>query len=296
MTEKEKNVYLNGDKWYAKKISRCVVESMASCNVYSLKCKIKERGENWYLYDLSCPEYIHKYRDEKKLFLEEAAKETINSAIEEFNRKVSNMETSPYAFTAWKSKNEVFYFEKLSFDTFAYVREIFSNGKRQLAELTEEADIARMLRDMAVNNDLIFKSLQYVYDAAESDELLQKQIKLWSGAATDEDCDFIHERTGLTILHSLPEEFNKDYAVDIDTLTEEYKDVLKWSGYSIAHRPYFAMQGSTKSAWTLNPHTKKGVDAARENLEIISFDDYLDLFIGHCDKVVKKEEGRFKSE
>ncbi len=54
--------------------------------------------------------------------------------------------------------------------------------------------------------------------------------------------------------------------------------LLEDSGYRILHRPYFAMIGSTKSCYTINPHTKTEVDAARQEMEPMTFDDYLKLF------------------
>jgi len=44
------------------------------------------------------------------------------------------------------------------------------------------------------------------------------------------------------------------------------------------HRPYFAMMKSSRKGWTLNPYTKKGVDAMPENAQTIAFDKFLALF------------------
>ena len=38
------------------------------------------------------------------------------------------------------------------------------------------------------------------------------------------------------------------------------------------------MNGSTHEAYSLNPHTKSGVDAAPDEAETISFEEYLELF------------------
>jgi hypothetical protein len=76
------------------------------------------------------------------------------------------------------------------------------------------------------------------------------------------------------ILPSLPEEYNKDYVIEGGV---DYT-LLKHSGYSMWHRPYFAMPGSTHKRITLNPHTKYGLDAGKVDAEAISFQEFLKLF------------------
>ena len=77
------------------------------------------------------------------------------------------------------------------------------------------------------------------------------------------------------MLPALPESHDKRYYVRTDTIDF---DALHRSGYQLLHRPYFAMKGSTHAAYSLNPHTKYGVDTAPDEAEIISFDEYLELF------------------
>lgn len=79
----------------------------------------------------------------------------------------------------------------------------------------------------------------------------------------------------LRTLPKLPEEFNRNYVVQADTID---RTLLKDSGYSVLHRPYFAMKGSTHDNWMLNPHTRSGVDAAKKDEPAISFDEFLALF------------------
>ena len=54
--------------------------------------------------------------------------------------------------------------------------------------------------------------------------------------------------------------------------------ILNRSGYRISHRPFFSMRYATRSKWELNPHAKTGVDAAPNDAETISFQEYLKLF------------------
>ena len=70
---------------------------------------------------------------------------------------------------------------------------------------------------------------------------------------------FISRLLRLRVLPSLPKEYDRNYVVNSANIA-----MLERSGYTIYHRPYFAMRGSTHEKWTLNPHTKCGVDAARD--------------------------------
>ena len=76
-------------------------------------------------------------------------------------------------------------------------------------------------------------------------------------------------------LPPLTEKFDKNYVINRGGLDVR---LLDDSGYTILHRPYFAMKDSTHNKWTLNPHKKTGVDAAKEEDPSNSFDDFLALF------------------
>ena len=84
---------------------------------------------------------------------------------------------------------------------------------------------------------------------------------------------FLSKIFRLRVLPSLPKEYDRNYVVDSVNWT-----LLERLGYTILHRPYFAMRGSTHEKWTLNPHTKCGVNAARDEDVAISFKEYLKLF------------------
>lgn len=77
------------------------------------------------------------------------------------------------------------------------------------------------------------------------------------------------------LLPALPQAYNRKYFVqtaDMD-LT-----LLFDSGYTFFHRPYFAMYACTREAYTLNPHSKQGVDAAPKAAPSIPFQEFLKLF------------------
>ena len=119
------------------------------------------------------------------------------------------------------------------------------------------------------------KNPLYLSAGASGDVLMQKQLKIVYRVASPEDCAWLSEKTGKPVLPSLPEAYDRKYYVRTDSIDF---DTLHRSGYQLLHRPYFAMNGSTHEAYSLNPHTKSGVDAAPDEAETISFEEYLELF------------------
>ena len=112
------------------------------------------------------------------------------------------------------------------------------------------------------NKDLVNKDLSknalYQLALNKKDILMQLGVKLFYDLLPQEEIGKLFPK--------LPEEYNKDYIIRVnDTL--EY--LLLAAGYKIAHRPAFAMKGSTRLFWTINPHTKCGVDAAKLDKEVI---------------------------
>ena len=107
-----------------------------------------------------------------------------------------------------------------------------------------------------------------------ADAALKKPPKVKKQKGKDR-IGFFARLFGLRVLPALPKEFDRNYFVDSDTIDA---GTLRRSGYTVVHRPYFAMIKSTHDAWTLNPHTKYGVDAAKTDDPTISFKDYLELF------------------
>ena len=112
------------------------------------------------------------------------------------------------------------------------------------------------------NKDLVQSDLSQnaLYQLAlnKKDILMQLGIKLFY--------DLLPQDEIKELFPNLPEEYNKEYIIKVnDTLGY----LLLAGGYKIAHRPGFAMMGSTRLFWTINPHTKCGVDAARLDKEVI---------------------------
>ena len=115
----------------------------------------------------------------------------------------------------------------------------------------------------------------YIFAVETGDTILRDQLLIYYRIADEAACKRISDNIGARILPSLPKEYDKPYSVEARTI--DY-DLLSRSGYRIMHRPGFAMRGSTHNACTLNPHTKGGVDAAKFDIPMITFEEYLKLF------------------
>ena len=127
------------------------------------------------------------------------------------------------------------------------------------------------------NKTIAFNPI-YLSALKENDRIMQCELKLYYRIADENDCRYLSEVRGVRILPSLPERYDKNYVISKESTTYEDYILLVNSGYRIAHRPCQAMRGSTYNNSTLNPHTKYGVDAAEQEAEAISFDEFLALF------------------
>ena len=76
-------------------------------------------------------------------------------------------------------------------------------------------------------------------------------------------------------LPALSEEYNRKYYVENKA---EIGKLLVKSDYTILHRPYFAMKGSTHDVITVNPHTKVAIDAAPIAEQPMTPQEFLKLF------------------
>lgn len=70
------------------------------------------------------------------------------------------------------------------------------------------------------------------------------------------------------------EEFDRKYCV----ITKTIPILMVYrSGYTVLHRPYFAMMGCTHDVSTINPHKKCVVDAAKIDAPYITFYEFAEL-------------------
>lgn len=80
------------------------------------------------------------------------------------------------------------------------------------------------------------------------------------------------------ILPTLPIEFDKNYAVNAEEINKNVLEFLEKSGYKVIHCPYFSMHNETRKRYSINPHKKYVMDAARTDSVEISLESFLKLF------------------
>ena len=103
-------------------------------------------------------------------------------------------------------------------------------------------------------------------------------MKLWNNTDDRADTERLSALLGRRILPPLRgDAAKKKYAVIAGTVDHA---LLHDSGYTFLHRPYFAMKGSTHDCITIVPFSRTAVDAAKEDMEEITFEEFLKLFDG----------------
>lgn len=288
---KNYNEYYIDDKLYVKAVKRC------SCNrqlgdYFELECKIHQRGEHEYYYAKGSG-YISRHIGGKKLWLDSEALRDIQTAVECFCRDVSTIRETADGSIDIKNPDFTFYYKRAPLHRYNTLCAGIQNGSPHL-QYNKNVSIDDMIWGLrswyysyndipheAINavmnssrNDIEQNPI-YNYAVQNNDTLLKHQLLVYFGIADPKECAWLAKVTGDKILPPLPEEYNKYYVVDSDTVKVSR---LTKSGYEIVHRPYFAMRGSTHGKWMLNPHTKQGVDAAADDADSMAFSDFLELF------------------
>lgn len=290
---KNQNEYRDDGKLFIKKIRSCHCKEKIDED-YLLSCKIIQRGEHLYTFKKE-DDWITSYPQDKEFWLSADAKESVLKSINTFDAFVNDfMKGEFYEIKCEDAVLSIFY-RKSGGEEYDFIvkhkRELLSGIKTEifpntnilyfLHYLEHRCDICESeSRQVIKNTDETNISEHPLIIAAEknNDIELEYEVKLYYRLLNSEDCLILGEKLGIQILPPLPDEFDKGYAVDADTLTDESKKVLRQSGYIFIHTPYFSMYGQTHQKYTINPHEKSLIDAAEINSEAISFDDFLKLF------------------
>ncbi len=288
---KNHNEYYFDDKLYIKSIKRC------SCNkqlgdYFELECKIHQRGEHEYYYAEDTG-YISRHIGGKKLWLESEALQDIWAAVECFCRDVSALRDAADGSIDIKNPDFTFYYKRAPLHRYNTLCAGIQNGSMHLQYNKNTSidemiwglrswyydynDIPREAINAIINSSRNDIKQNPIYNCAvqNNDELLKHQLLVHYSIADKKECSWLAKFTGNKILPPLPEEYNRYYIVDTDTVDTT---LLHRSGYTILHRPYFSMHNSTHKKWMLNPHTKEGVDAAADDAGSMAFSDFLELF------------------
>ncbi len=280
------NEFVEDGKRYIKEIKWCICNEKFE-NFYEVKCKIIQRGVHDYTYATGS-DFLQRCGSKKGFFLTKEAKTTVAEAIAGMEEKIAEMKKE----SKDQKENDTFFviYRYTSTEHCDYllrrkgdVMRRYYRFHQTLEEMERELKYIRYLNGMPEKeNDVGLESLEDdpIYRAAKryGDEKMILALKIYHHVATAKECTAYSGLIGCTVLPSLPETFDKVFTVDASTID---CSVLYRSGYSVLHRPAFAMKGSTHSKWQLNPHTKHAVDAARTNDPAISFADYLAVF-GDC--------------
>lgn len=292
---KNSNEYNFDGKRYVEKIKKCSCKEMANGR-YVLECNIHQRGRHDYEYEPGSDRLYKKNNKDKVLYLGDDAALKVKHAVERWESRVRKAGEWNFVAVPGGDSNILIRYRRIKGDEFEYCLEYLREGRRSV-KIYENPwnSLHFVLRDVAEvpgkglpgskfnSRDLTVRSTKEtieenpVYAAAkkQGDKLFMKVLKLHYGISTKEQNHFLAKLFGLRILPNLNEEFDRNYVVDADTVDA---NLLHRSGYRMLHRPYFAMKGSTHSKITLNPHTKEGVDAAKDDEPSTSFAELLELF------------------
>ena len=262
-------------------------------DTYYIKCRIPDRGTHLYTYrDGDC--FIRKVYSDREFNLSERALRRIKRATGIFGFMTLIPELSydveSFGFEDG-SETTVYYKRHPVINRFTYIIDRNSNGENNDVTLFRNSsadsfleDIDRLYRSSSAearsitfNNRTIMNHPLYDSAAFFGDAALMRLIKKFYGIGKAEPGTKVREtrRSKPRVLPKLPEQYDRDYVVDSDTVNVK---MLTRSGYEIKHCPYFHMNGRTHDKWRLNPHRQTGTDAARSDAESIAFIDFLGLF------------------
>ena len=294
---KNPNEYRIGDRLYVEKIKSCSCTEKRG-DVYFLWCKIHQRGNNYYLYEPGTDCLRTDWTGKKRLYLSEAAQQTVDQTVRQFDEETSKEVLNYYVKVEIYEGKVTIWYRRLSRSRFAAVLTYPDDEGFLCKEYFPATGLESLIRELSYGFSAPWRKLfpegacpieelrsgtpegvernpLYISAGASGDVLMQKQLKIVYRVASPEDCAWLAEKSGKPVLPALPEAYDRKYYVRTDSIDF---DLLHRSGYQLLHRPYFAMKGSTHEAYSLNPHTKYGVDAAPENTEFMDFKAYLELF------------------
>ena len=294
---KNPNEYRIGDRLYVEKIKSCSCTEKRG-DVYLLWCKIHQRGNNYYLYEPGTGYLRHGPSAHKSLYLSEAAQQTVDHTVRQFDEEISKEVLNYYVKVDIYEGKVTLWYRRLSRSHFAAVLTYPNDEGVLCKQYFPVTSLESLIRELSFGLSAPWRKLfpegtcpieelhngtpegvernpLYISAGASGDVLMQKQLKIVYRVASPEDCAWLAEKSGKPVLPALPDDYDRKYYVRIDSIDF---DTLHRSGYRLLHRPYFAMKDSTHEAYSLNPHTKSGVDAAPYEAETISFEEYLELF------------------
>jgi len=280
-----------GNIKYVETIKRCECIKRID-DLYVMECKIPQRGKHNYIFQRGS-DHLKRELGEKTLDLSNQAIKKLSTTVDKFDEYVAHAKAS-YKRISIEETNWTICYKRKNNSTYEAVLEIADHDNSVETKLIKNCSLEKLIRELTPRNlsqteeeKRVYKLLRFsdnktisenpLFQAAvaNNDLVMQRQLKLYYKIATEPEVSWLSKLLKKRILPSLPEEYDKKYIVDSDTIEQS---MIMRSGYTILHRPYFAMNGSTHEKWQLNPHTKMGVDAAKDDDESICFAEYLAMF------------------
>ena len=117
---KNPNEYRIGDKLYVEKIKSCSCTEKRG-DVYLLWCKIHQRGNNYYLYEPGTGYLRHGPSAHKSLYLSEAAQQTVNHTVRQFEEEIAKEVLNYYVKVDIFEGKVTLWYRRLSRSRFAAV-------------------------------------------------------------------------------------------------------------------------------------------------------------------------------
>lgn len=278
------NVFYRDGKAFIKRIKscdvRCKSEDVDGIS-YLLYCKISECGSDRFLY-VAGSGFIRSCN--KVLWLENAALETVNGAIEKYESERADIRNRRFTFhsATWEEYRITVYYEysapnEMQFNVYVEAKGVEFKIVKYVCAETIFAMIKELSgdenaipkRDDIENNPLYRSALKY------GDKRLIAELNFIYGAPSKEDLRILESVDGIKRLPELSEEYDRCFVLDYD---EKTILTFKTSKYDFMHTPGFAMKGLTRSKLLINPHKKYVVDAAKINAPTTTFDELLKLF------------------
>lgn len=278
------NVFYRDGKAFIKRIKSCEVRSKSENPdelSYLLYCKIPECGSDRFSF-VAGSRFIRSYN--KILWLEDEALETINGVIGEYERERQSIRDRHKTFNCakWEEYGISVYYEYCAPDEMRFNVYVEANGVEfKIIRCVSVETVFAMIKEFSgdenaipkrgdiENNPLYRSALKY------GDKRLIAELNFVYGVPSREDLSILESVDGIKRLPELSEEYDRYFALDYD---DKAILTLKTSKYDFIHTPGFAMKGLTRSKLLVNPHKKYAVDAAKINVQTMTFDEFLKLF------------------
>ena len=267
MENNQSNDYKQDGKLYIKQVDRCYVLEKKD-DEYHLQCKIKQHGEKEYHY---CMDDDYLSRNGKNLWLSDEAKNRVREGIDIFNGIIDRIEDNPDGFKIVEIDSDfrVFY-RRTALRSYEAIKEIYENGiYRYYYEPTVSENYFFFNRKEKPQDNAL-----YVKAVRDNDLYVKYSVENLCGMLTKEGRLYLESVDGIKRLPYVKKCLDQIFYV-------RYEDGI-WkslyaSKYGILHRPCFAMKGSTSSVIQLNPYTRCGVDATKEDAKTISWQEFYEM-------------------